>query len=95
MFESTYYRSKAIHPKNIIVLSHFSHVRLCDPMDCSCQAPLSLGFCRQRYWNGLPFPPPRDLQDPGIEPTSLDSCIGGGLFTTSTTGKPQILYISI
>ena len=30
-------------------------------------APLSLGFSRQEYWSGLPFPPPRDLSDPGIE----------------------------
>ena len=40
---------------------------LCDPMDCSCQAPLSMGFPRQEYWNGLPFPSPGDLLDPGIE----------------------------
>ena len=34
------------------------------------QAPLSLGFCRQEYWSGLPFPPPGDLPDPGVESTS-------------------------
>ena len=34
------------------------------------QAPLSMGFSRQEYWNGLPFPPPRDLPDSGIEPLS-------------------------
>ena len=34
------------------------------------QAPLSMGFLRQEYWSGLLFPPPRDLPDPGIEPTS-------------------------
>ena len=44
---------------------------LCDTMDCSCQAPLSLGFSRQKYWNELPFPSPGDLPDPGIEPGSL------------------------
>ena len=32
------------------------------------QAPLSMGFPRQDYWSGLPFPPPGDLPDPGIEP---------------------------
>ena len=31
------------------------------------QAPLSMGFSRQEYWSGLPFPPPEDLPDPGIE----------------------------
>ena len=35
------------------------------------QAPLSIGFFRQEYWSGLPFPSPGDLPDPGIKPTSL------------------------
>ena len=34
------------------------------------QAPLSMGFLRQEYWSGLPFPPPEDLPDPGIKPRS-------------------------
>ena len=34
------------------------------------QAPLSMGFSRQEYWSGLPFPPPGDLADPEIEPGS-------------------------
>ena len=34
------------------------------------QAPLSMGFSRQEYWSGLPFPSPGDLPDPGIEPRS-------------------------
>ena len=33
----------------------------------TCQAPLSMGFSRQEYWSGLPFRPPGDLPDPGIE----------------------------
>jgi len=33
-------------------------------------APLTMGFFRQEYWNGLSFPPPGDLPDPGIEPVS-------------------------
>ena len=41
---------------------------LCNPTDCSPQAPLSMGLSRQEYWSGLPFPPPGDLLDPGIEP---------------------------
>ena len=36
----------------------------------ACQAPLSMGFSRQEYWSGLPFPSPEDLPDPGIEPGS-------------------------
>ena len=43
---------------------------LCDPMDVACQDPLSMGFPRQEYWSGLPFPPPGNLPDPGLEPTS-------------------------
>ena len=34
------------------------------------QAPLSTGFSRQEYWSGLPFPPPGDFPDPGMEPSS-------------------------
>ena len=50
------------------------------------QAPLSMGFSRQEYWSGLPCPPPGDLSDPGIKPTSLvSSALGGELFTISAT----------
>ena len=41
---------------------------LCDPMDCSQPGSSVLGFSRQGYWSGLPFPSPRDLPNPGIEP---------------------------
>ena len=52
------------------------------------QAPLSMGFSRQEHWSGLPCPPPRDLPNPGIEPTSLMSpALEGGFFTTRTPGK--------
>ena len=44
------------------------------------QAPLSVGFFRQEYLIGLPFPPPGDLPDPGIEPVS--PALAGGFFTT-------------
>ena len=46
---------------------------LCDPMDCSHHAPLSMEFSRQECWSGLPFPSPGDLPDQGIEPSSLVS----------------------
>ena len=35
------------------------------PWTIACQAPLSMGFSRQEYWSGMPFPPPGDLPDPG------------------------------
>ena len=46
------------------------------------QAPLSMGLSRQEYWSGLPFPPPGDLPNPGIKPTSF-ACpaLAGGFFT--------------
>ena len=37
------------------------------PWTVACQAPLSMGFPRQAYWSGLPYPSPGDLPDPGIE----------------------------
>ena len=40
------------------------------PRNVDCQAPLSMGFPRQEYWSGLPVPPPGDLPDTGIKPTS-------------------------
>ena len=44
---------------------------LCNPMDCiAYQVPPSMGFSREECWSGLPFPPPGDLSDPGIEPGS-------------------------
>ena len=57
------------------------------------QALLSMGFSRQKYWSGLPFPPAGDLLDPGIEPMSLVSlALAGGFFTTETPGKPKSCY---
>ena len=43
---------------------------VCDPMDCNLLGLLSMGFSREEYWSELPCPPPGDLPDPGIEPTS-------------------------
>ena len=40
------------------------------PWTVVCQASPSVGFSRQEYWSGLPFPSPRDLPDPGMEPRS-------------------------
>ena len=52
---------------------------LCNPMDCSQQAPLSMGFPRQKYCNRLPFSSPGYLPNPGIEPGS--SIMAGRFFT--------------
>ena len=53
-----------------------SCLMLHNTMDLAYQAPLSMGFSRQEYWSELPFPPPGDLPDPGIELVSLRSLTG-------------------
>ena len=53
------------------------------------QAPLSVEFSRQEYWIGLPFLPPGDLPDPGIEPVSL--ALAGEFFISEPPGKPHFL----
>ena len=40
------------------------------PWTVDLQAPLFMGFPRQEFWSGLPFPPPEDRPDPGIQPRS-------------------------
>ena len=69
------------------MLSCFSPVLLFEtPWTVAHQAPLSMGFSRQEYCSGLPFPPPGDLLDPGIKPVSHRSpALAGGFFTTSAT----------
>ena len=60
----------------------------CDPVDRTRQSPLPMGFPRQGYWSGLPFPSPGDLPAPGIEPASPAApALAGGFFITGTTGK--------
>ena len=58
------------------------------------QAPLSMGFSRQEYWNGLPFPSPGDLPDPGIEPTSPCLRTVGGVFATEPLIHNTYIFIS-
>ena len=47
----------------------------------ACQTPLSRGFSRQEYWNGLPFLPPGDIPVAGIDP--VFPALGGGFFFTT------------
>ena len=67
------------------VPSRFSHVQLSATLwTVAPQARLSMGFFRQEYWSGLPFPSPGDLPNAGIEPPSLVSpALAGRFFTTS------------
>ena len=60
----------AVRPRKVKVLVTQLCPTLCNPMAVVHQAPLSMGFSRQEYWSGLPFPSPGDLPDPGMEPGS-------------------------
>ena len=60
------------------------------------QAPLSVGFPRQEYWRGLPFPPPGDLPDTGIEPMSPSSAAWQvDSFPLSHLGSAKIVVTNI
>ena len=61
---------------------------LCDPMDCSLQAPPSMGFSRQECWSGLLFPSPGDLSDPGIK--SKSPTLQADTLPSKPPGKPII-----
>ena len=53
-----------------------------------------MGFSRQEYWSGLPFPSPVDLPDPGNDPTSLASlALAGRFFTAESLGKPRAILV--
>ena len=58
------------------------------PWSVALQAPLSVGFSRQAYWSGLPFPPPGDLPDPGIKPVS--AALAGRFLSVEPPGKSYI-----
>ena len=61
------------------------------PWTIAYQAPPSMGFSRQEYWNGLPFPSPRDLPDPGIEPRSPS--FQADALTSEPPGKPDPCFV--
>ena len=66
------------------------------PWTAAHQASLSVGFPRQEYWSGLPFPSPGDLPEQGIEPMSLASpALAGKFFTTEPPGKISLVASSL
>ena len=73
---------KSRGPQGECEMKSLSRVRLfVTPWTVAHQAPLSMGFSRQEYCNGLPFPSPGDLPGPGIKPRSLAlraDALGGG-----------------
>ena len=63
---------------------------LCNPLDCSLQASLSMEFPRREYWRGLSFPSPGDLPDPEIKPEFLESlALARRFLTAEPPGKPM------
>ena len=79
------------------LLNSFGRVQLfLTPWTVALQAPLSMGFSRQEYWNGLPCPPPGDLPNPGIEPASrslMSVALASRFFTTRATW--EVCYLSL
>ena len=68
-----------------------SHVQLfATPWTIAHQAPLSMGFSRQEYWSGLPFPYPGDLPNPGIEPRS--PALQADALTSEPPGKHDVIW---
>ena len=60
------------------------------------QAPLSMGFPRQEYWRGLPFPPVDDLPDPGIKPRSITSpALQADSLPPEPPGKSLLTFIGV
>ena len=69
-------------------MKSFSRVQLfVTPWTAAYQAPPSMGFSRQEYWSGLPFPSPGDLPDPGIE--SRSPTLQADALTSEPPGKPS------
>ena len=61
---------------------------LATPWTVACQAPLSMGFPRQEYYSGLPFPALGDLPDSGLEPVS--PALADRFFTTEPPRRPRL-----
>ena len=69
---------------------------LSTPWTVARQAPLSMGFFQQEYWNGLPFPSPGDLSDPGIEPLSpVSPALAGRFFPSESPGKTPFSQLHV
>ena len=82
--------SASLHGDSVVVVRLLSRVQLrVTSWTVARQAPLSMGFPRQEYWSGLPFPPPGDLPDPEIEPKS--PALQADSFALSCQGSPKLL----
>ena len=74
-------------------MKSLSRVRLLvTPCTVAYQAPPSMGFSRQEYWNGLPLPSPGDLPNPGIKPGS--PALQADALTSEPPGKPRLIIVT-
>ena len=82
-------RRKGLNNLELLAQS-LSHVEFfATPWTLACQAPLSMEFSRQEYWNGLPFPSPGAFPDPGIKPVSpVSLALASVFFTPAPPRKP-------
>ena len=76
-----------LHARSVIQ----SCLTLCNSMDCTLQAPPSMGFSRQEYWSGLSFPSPGHLPDPGTKPES--PALQADSLPLSPLGSPGAIYV--
>ena len=101
-FQMNVLESNGTLPSKYISVSAFSWITNCiraqlcptlfRPWTIAHQAPLSVGFFRQEYWSGLPFPLPGDLPDPGVRHESLASpALAGMFFTTRATWETPLV----
>ena len=83
------FRRRSDEAMQCVCLATLSCLTLCKPIDCSRQAPPTMGFPRQGYWSGLLFPPPGELPHPGVKPPSpASAALAGGFFATVSAAKP-------
>ena len=86
---SSLLHSQVLQNVKCVLLVAQSCLTFVTPRTVARQAPLSVGFSRQEYWSGLPFPSPGDLPDPGIEPMCL--ALASRFFTAELPGKHSSL----
>ena len=75
---------------SVCVFVCVSHWLCVTPWTVARQAPLPMGLSRQEYWSGLPFPPPGDLPDSGLEPRSL--ALAGRFLIIWVTREARLRY---
>ena len=82
-------------PEKLCLFSGYVLPNCVGTHDSSWPSSSSMGYSREEYWSGLPFPYPGDLTDPGMENGSLAShAMASSFFTTEPDGKPRLSVVS-